>query len=195
MKHRGPVALFVAWALHDIEEAIAFPKTCERLADRSGIESVRMDARQSWVAVGLMGVLIAAACRRGARRGGDSRLYRFVVAGLEAHVAIHIVASVIQRGYTAGVATAIPVMLPGAGIARRELRRSGRPLQLRDYLGAAAILMPAVLLCHVLARVLPRRGLLNGGTQSGYAVGPSSDAGTRCHAPPIGRMNDRNARC
>ena len=64
---------------------MAFPVACERAANATGVEVLRMDHRQSWVAVGLMGVLVAAACRAGRGLGGRSRLYRAVVAGLEAH--------------------------------------------------------------------------------------------------------------
>ncbi|MBO1805673.1 HXXEE domain-containing protein [Leucobacter ruminantium] len=157
MNPRGPAHLFLAWAVHDVEEAIAFPGTCGSLADTTGIEALRLDQRQSWLAVGLMGVLAAFACRRGRTSEVRSRLYRATVAGLHAHVATHLLASLLQRSYTAGVATALPVMLPGAESARREIRDSGRPLRTRDYLAGAALLIPAALACQVLARVLIRR--------------------------------------
>ncbi|MBK0418253.1 HXXEE domain-containing protein [Leucobacter sp. CSA1] len=158
MRARGPAALLIAWALHDVEEAVMFPSTCERLAERTGLPWPRMDGRQSWVAVGLMGTLVAFACRRRHRTGGRSRLYRAVTAGLEGHVATHLLASAAQRSYTAGVATAFPVMLPGALVARHELRRAGIPLRTRDSLLGAAILIPAALACHALARLTPVRG-------------------------------------
>jgi hypothetical protein len=116
-----------------------------------------MDQRQSWLAIGLMGVLVAVGCRRGAVANGHSRLYRAMVAGLQAHVGTHLLASVLQRGYTAGVLTALPVMLPGAESARRELRDSGRPLRPKDYAAGAALLLPAVLVCQTLPRMLIRR--------------------------------------
>lgn len=155
MPRNGPSALLLAWALHDVEEAMAFPVACERAADATGVEQLRMDHRQSWVAVGLMGVLVAAACRAGATRGGGSRLYRAVVAGLGAHVVSHVGASVAQRGYTPGVVTALPVMLPGAALARRELAREGTPLRPADYVRGAALLVPAALVCHLVARLVP----------------------------------------
>lgn len=135
-----------------------FPATCERLAERTGLPRLRMDVRQSWIAVGLMGALVAFACRLGHRTAGRSRLYRAVTAGLEGHVATHLLASAVQRSYTAGVATALPVMLPGALLARHELRRAGIPLRTRDSLLGAAILIPAALACQVLARLVTGRG-------------------------------------
>ncbi|WP_311476614.1 HXXEE domain-containing protein [uncultured Gulosibacter sp.] len=157
MHIHGPAHLFIAWAVHDVEEALAFPSTCDVLANRTGINALRMDQRQSWLAVGLMAVLVALACHRGAVSNGQSRFYRAMVAGLQAHVGTHLLASVLQRRYTAGVATALPVMLPGAESARRELRYSGEPLRAKDYAAGAALLIPAALVCQFLAHMLFRR--------------------------------------
>lgn len=150
----GPATLFVSWALHDVEEAIMFPAACDELADRTGIERLRMTPPQSWAAVGAMGILIITACADGARRGGESRLYRATVAGLRAHVGTHLLTSLVQRGYTPGVLTALPVMLPGAQLARRKLRSTGAPLYARDYARGAAILLPAAFLSHAIARAI-----------------------------------------
>lgn len=156
MRTRGPALLFAAWALHDVEEALAFPATADRLAMRLNTPQLRLTPAQSWTAVGLMGVLVGSACAFGARTDGRSAFYRAVVAGLEAHVATHLAASAVQRGYTAGVATAVPVMLPGALAARRELARAGHRLTPRDTARGAAILLPAALACHGAARWICR---------------------------------------
>lgn len=158
MSWKGPTALFAAWIVHDIEEAFAFPASCDRLVDRTGIEQLRITPQQSWTAVGLMGILVAVAvaCGRGVRSTGKSAIYRAVVAGLEAHVVTHLGASAAQRGYTAGVATALPIMLPGALIARRELQRDGCELRFRDTVNGVAILLPAALVCQMVARLIRR---------------------------------------
>lgn len=153
----GPALLLTAWAVHDIEEALAFPSTCNALADCTGIDQLRMGKRESWTAVGLMGVVVAAASWRGARSDGRSGSYRAVVAGLEGHVYTHLAASAVHRGYTAGVATAVPVMLPGAVFARRELQRAGIPLRIRDYAVGASLLVPCAIISHVVARLAPPR--------------------------------------
>ncbi|HLR28914.1 MAG TPA: HXXEE domain-containing protein [Ruania sp.] len=153
----GPWLVFLAWAVHDIEEALTFPQECNRLAERTGLGWLRMNARQSWCAVGLMGVLVGAACLRGGRRGGQSRLYRLTVAGFEAHVATHVAASFLQRGYTPGVATALPVVWPAARLAKRDLARHGWPLEPGDYARGAAILPPAAVGSHALARTVGLR--------------------------------------
>lgn len=154
MSWKGPIALFAAWFIHDIEEAFAFPATCDRLVDRTGVEQLRITFHQSWIAVALMGALVAVACGRGVHTGGRSKMYRAVAAGLEAHVASHLIASIAQRGYTAGVASALPVMLPGALVARRELYRDGVSLQFRDTVNGVALFLPAALVCHVVARLV-----------------------------------------
>ncbi|GEM_PF-1998938 len=154
MTLRGPAQLFLAWAVHDVEEALTFPRECDSLAEATGIESLRLDARQSWLAVGLMAVLIGFTSYRGRKTAGRSRWYRATVAGLHAHVGTHLAASVLRRRYTAGVVTALTVMLPAAESARRELRRKGEPLRAADYAAGAALLLPAALTCHMLARLL-----------------------------------------
>lgn len=149
--------LFLAWALHDLEEAVTLPATSNYLADRTGIHALRMDSRQSWAAVGLMGVLVGFACIRGAQTAGSSRLYRAVVAGLGAHVGTHLGATVLARRYTAGVVTALPVMLPGVIVASRELSRGGMPLDARYEALGAVVLVPTAFVCHLIVRVAMKR--------------------------------------
>ena len=181
----GPIALFTAWVLHDIEEAIAFPATCDRLAETTGIEQLRMSTRQSWVAVGLMGVVVALACRAGVRSSGRSKWYRAVVAGLEGHVLTHVLASAMQRRYTAGVATAVPVMWPGSLLARRELRRSGAPLTAGDTVRGAVLLLPAAALCQQVARLVPSGRASREQRPRTSLLNPrAASAGTR-DAPPV----------
>lgn len=102
--------LWAAWVVHDVEEAVMFPRTCDVLADRTGIESLRMTPRQSWAAVGLMGLLISAvaimwpgarwACRDSVRNGVGMGLLDRVRGGavlLSAAVLCHVVARRIVR--------------------------------------------------------------------------------------------------
>ncbi|WP_150462953.1 HXXEE domain-containing protein [Nesterenkonia ebinurensis] len=156
-KRRGPILLFLSWVLHDVEEAATFPATCDYLADRTGFESLRMNSRQSWAAVGLMGTLVGFACVRGARTEGRSQLYRAVTAGLEGHVFTHLAASAVTRRYTAGVVSALPVMLPGTRAASQELSRDNRPLTTKDRALGSAVLIPAALACHLIVRTIMKR--------------------------------------
>lgn len=155
MKPHGPALLFAAWAVHDVEEALAFPSTCDALSKRTGFKSLRITARQSWIAVGIMGVVVGSACWRGHTTGGRSQIYRAVVAGLEGHVYTHLALSTSQRRYTAGVATALPIMLPAAVYARKELRQTRRPVQTRDYIRGALLLIPGTIISHIIARSMP----------------------------------------
>ncbi|TFD81982.1 HXXEE domain-containing protein [Cryobacterium fucosi] len=149
-------SLFAAWLVHDIEEALTFPATSGMLAERMGTQRLLVTPSQSKLAIALMGVLVGAACVRGARTHGKSRLYRSVAAGLEAHVATHIAASIAFRGYTAGLITAPLVMLPGARLARAEIRHSGSPLLPSDTMRGGALLFGAALASHLVSRFLLR---------------------------------------
>lgn len=153
---RGPGVLFAAWLIHDAEEAVAFPGTAAHLAEVTGIDALRMNTAQSVTAIGLMGGIVGLSCWRGARTGGRSRSYRAVLSGLEAHVGTHVLSSIVLWRYTAGVVTAIPIMWPGAVIARRELARRAIPLQgLETWTGPLSLAL-AALACQSAARVLVR---------------------------------------
>lgn len=152
-----PAMLFAGWLVHDLEEALTFPHTVDALRDRLGIDARSMSPRQSWTAVGLMGVFVGAACIRGGITSGKSGLYRRTVAGLELHVASHLVSSLALRGYSAGVVTALPVMYPAARCARQKLEADGVRLCARDYREGVALLLPAAVLCHGVADACERR--------------------------------------
>jgi hypothetical protein len=149
---RAALSLFGAWLVHDVEEVFTFPATSRLLAERVGTTKLLVTPAQSAVAIALMGALVATACHSGIRTNGDSKLFRAVSAGLEAHVATHILASVSQKRYTAGLVTAPLVMLPGARVVRAALRRRGQPLRFGDTAQGAALLMGAALLSHLVAR-------------------------------------------
>ncbi|WP_161499015.1 HXXEE domain-containing protein [Cryobacterium aureum] len=149
------MALFAAWLVHDLEEAFTFPATSRLLAARLGTGRVVVSPAQSVLAIALMGVLVGAACVRGARTQGKSRLYRAVLAGLEAHVVTHIATSISFKSYTAGLITAPLVMLPGARVARAQLRRGGSPLLLpSDTVRGGALLFAAAIVSHVVSRLV-----------------------------------------
>lgn len=150
---RGPLSLFAAWALHDAEEALTFPATADHLAGLSGIESLRMSTRQSLAAIGLVGAFVATAGIRGMQTRGDSSLYRYTVAGLEAHVLTHLLSTVLLRRYTAGVITAVPVMWPGAALARRELAELGHPLTGTSRIRGSALMGAVAVAAQLTVRI------------------------------------------
>lgn len=80
-------------------------------------------------------------------------MYRAVTAGLGAHVVSHLAASLVSRRYTPGVVTAVPVMLPGAIVAARELAADGRALTTEDLRRGAVYLLSTALAAHLLVRI------------------------------------------
>jgi hypothetical protein len=151
--------LFVTWLVHDLEEAVTFPATSRLLAMHVGTKRILVTPGQSVLAIALVGALVAGACIQGVRTNGESRLYRAVLAGLEAHVVSHVAASAVLGQYTAGVITAPLVMLPGARRARTALDRGGAPLLPSDTVRGSALMLGAALLAHLVARIaLPAGG-------------------------------------
>lgn len=148
------VALFAAWLVHDVEEVFTFPATSRLLAARLGTDRVVVSPAQSVLAIALMGVLVGAACVRGAHTQGKSRLYRAVLAGLEAHVVTHVATSISFKSYTAGLITAPLVMLPGARVARAQLRRGGSPLLPSDTVRGGALLFAVAIGSHFISRLV-----------------------------------------
>lgn len=151
---KGPAALFAAWALYDLEEAVAFPSSTAHLAELTGRDSLRMNTAQSVAAVGLMGGFLGIVCLRGAHTHGCSRLYRYAVAGLGAHVFTHLLSSLALRRYAAGVATAVSIMWPGAVYVRRELERGGIKLSSGEWYRGVATMAAAAMVCQTAVRIL-----------------------------------------
>lgn len=157
--------LLAAWAIHDAEEFATmgdwmkrarpglrkrFPRVPERVWDRLDVHPA-----QARVAIGAMGIVVAAAAARGARTGGHSRFYQAALVGFGLHAATHVAQSVAVRGYTPGVVTAPIVVAPFSLWAWRRLGRADVPRNGRTALTGAALLLPAALVgCHTLARRL-----------------------------------------
>lgn len=79
------------------------------------------------VAVGLVGVLVAAASWSGVRSGGRSRFFQTLLAGFGWHGVVHVASSVLHRGYTPGVVTALLVVIPYSWWAWRRLATAEVP--------------------------------------------------------------------
>ncbi|UZX04841.1 HXXEE domain-containing protein [Arthrobacter sp. CDRTa11] len=160
--------LFVAWAIHDLEEMATMPATSEVLATQlertqwapavALANHVRTSTKESALAILLMGTLVAGAAVHGAATNGRSPFFQYVLAGLHGHVYTHIAASFRLRGYSTGVVTAIAVMLPYSLHARRVLRANGSLIEgPYPYVLGGVLLLPATFACHTLARVLSGR--------------------------------------
>lgn len=168
-QRRLAAGLFIAWAVHDLEEVLTMPATSKLLASRLGHASwpplralsrhVRTDTAESALAITLMGTLVLAATVRGATTGGRSRFFQYVLAGLHGHVYTHVALSLRLRRYTTGVVTAVAVVAPYTLWARQVLRTTGALIEgPRPYVLGGALLLPVTFAYHGLARHLLQRG-------------------------------------
>lgn len=156
--------LLLAWIIHDAEELATMPgwsqQAPEQLARTAPFvpaavrRQLPMSTSEAATAVGLMGVVMAAASVAGARSGGGSRFFQIALTGFGLHAGTHVAQSVVLRQYTPGLVTTPVVVVPFSLWAWRELRRHNVPVQPRDRRLEAA-LAAAVPLCHLIAR-LPR---------------------------------------
>ena len=145
--------LLAAWAVHDLEELVTAPGWVERAGPRLRRrlpwvpervwDRVATDRGHTALAIGLVGLLIAAAAADGARTGGRSRLYQLVLAGFGAHAVPHVASAVITGGYPPGLLTTPTVVAPYAWWARRTLRAAGVPAA--ELPAAALALIPLVI--------------------------------------------------
>jgi hypothetical protein len=159
------LGLFAAWALHDAEEVAfgprwirenvpalrsRFPRVPERVWQ--AMESV--DEREFAVAVGVMGLVVAAASAEGLRTGGRSAFFQGALDGFGLHGLVHLAQAAAARGYTPGSATSPVIVIPFALWARGRLRRAGirTPVTVRRTLGGLAVAGAATVVSHAVAR-------------------------------------------
>ncbi|WP_433291711.1 HXXEE domain-containing protein [Actinoplanes sp. CA-030573] len=147
--------LLAAWLIHDTEELLTMPGWVDRARPRLRRrlpwvpdrvwDGMRVTPAQTAIAIGAMGVLVAAASARGARSGGRSPFYQAALVGFGVHGAGHVAQSVLTGGYTPGVVTAPVVAGPFALWAAGRLRKAGVPVQL-ERPGRGLLLMAAAIL-------------------------------------------------
>ncbi|MFL1426511.1 MULTISPECIES: HXXEE domain-containing protein [unclassified Nocardiopsis] len=158
--------LLAAWVVHDLEELAAIPGWSRRARPRLRRELPwvpervwdRLDVSPAHnaTAIGLMGLVVAAAAADGARTGGRSGFYQTVLLGFGLHAVTHVAQSAATRGYTPGVVTAPLVVAPFSLWAWSRLRAAGVPAAPGG--GAAAVAAFPVTLgaVHGLAALLTR---------------------------------------
>ncbi|MEV0587868.1 HXXEE domain-containing protein [Nonomuraea sp. NPDC050310] len=131
--------LLGAWMVHDAEELATMAGWLERhhpeLAER--YPWLNLSQERVNTAIGLMGVVVAAAAADGARTGGRSAFFQAAVAGFGLHGLTHLAQAAVARGYTPGVVTAPLVVLPYSAWAWRRLKRDGLLRPGRPAAGAA----------------------------------------------------------
>lgn len=150
----GPRVLYWSWLVHDMEEVWGMRPTLERLRARGYTWLPQLSDRDVAVAITMMGGVFGLAATAGERTQGRSWFYRLVAAGYEAHAFTHIASSLITRQYTAGVATAIPVILPAGQLIRKELRTTGHPLTWKNTARGLSLFVPTALVVHGTVRLV-----------------------------------------
>ncbi len=161
--------LLLAWAVHDLEEVLAFgpwqrsavPRLRARFPRLPGLvwRQAESESTQDFaLAVAIVGVLMAAASAAGQASGGRSRYFQLMLAGFGLHTVSHAASAVAARGYTPGVVTAPLVAAPFAAWARRQLKAAGlwEELSARDIVPGTALALAVFAGSHGLARPINR---------------------------------------
>jgi Protein of unknown function with HXXEE motif len=166
-----PHGLLLAWAVHDLEEVLAFGPWKRGAVPRLRARFPRVplvwrqlesESTQDYaLAVATVGVLMATASAAGQASGGRSRYFQLMLAGFGLHTISHVASAVAARGYTPGVVTAPLVAAPFAAWARRQLKAAGvwEKLSARDIVPGTALALAVFTGSHALARVLSRSSL------------------------------------
>lgn len=126
MNRSLPTGLFLAWAVHDSEEWIT---GADWAATRLGL---RMSKRHVRTAIGVMAAMVAAVSALGAATRGRSPAYRIATSVFGIHGVVHLLISVVVRGYSPGVITTPITVLPYSVVASRAANRAYGPLSNHD---------------------------------------------------------------
>ncbi|MFD7510212.1 HXXEE domain-containing protein [Streptomyces sp. NPDC059853] len=165
------LGLLGAWIVHDIEELVMVPRWTrekvpglrERFPEVPEAVWRRLaaagDGRTFALAVGGVGLVVAAAAADGRRTGGRSGFYQSALIGFGLHGGVHLAQAAAVRGYTPGSATAPLVVIPFTVWARRRLRRAGvlRPARARDAAWGLALAGAVTAGAHAVAGRLAAR--------------------------------------
>ncbi|QFZ22671.1 HXXEE domain-containing protein [Saccharothrix syringae] len=141
--------LLAAWVVHDLEELVTTARWTRRQP-----RVPTTTAPHAATAIGLVGVVVAAAAADGARTGGRSPFFQAVLTGFGLHSVTHVLGSAVFRGYTPGVVTAPVVVAPFSVWAIRQLRRAG----IRVHPSPRALIWFPVTVgaAHAIARLVTR---------------------------------------
>lgn len=157
--------LLAAWAVHDLEEVATMARWSRtrvpvlrerhpRVPDRIWQRFASVDSREFATAVGVMGLVVAAAAADGHRTGGRSAFYQSALNGFGLHGLVHLAQCAATRGYTPGVVTSPLIVVPFTLWARGRLRRAGvlRPTRARDLVQGLGLAAAATAGSHAVAR-------------------------------------------
>ncbi|MGW0754021.1 HXXEE domain-containing protein [Streptomyces sp. NPDC002587] len=169
---RGAVTfgLLAAWTVHDLEEMATVARWSRtrvpvlrerhpRVPERVWRALGSVDGREFATAVGVMGIVVAAAAADGYRSNGRSAFYQASLNGFGLHGLVHVAQAAATRGYTPGVVTSPLLVVPFTLWARGRLRRAGvlRPTRAGDVVRGLALAGAATAVSHGVARRIRRR--------------------------------------
>lgn len=164
LPHSVTWGLLGAWALHDLEELVMIPGWSRRARPRleralpwvpSRVwDTLDVSPKHNATAIGLVGLIIAAAAADGARTNGRSGFYQTTLIGFGLHSLTHVAQAVATRGYTPGVVTAPLVVAPFSLWAWCRLRRTGVPIAPGGNASALLALPVTLAAVHGLAHVI-----------------------------------------
>lgn len=159
--------LLLAWAVHDLEEVLAFepwtrtalPRLRERFPRVPDLVWQRLestDAQDFALAVAIVGVFMATASAAGQASGGRSKYFQLMLAGFGLHTFSHVATAVGARGYTPGAVTAPLVAAPFAVWATRRLKAAGiwEKFSTSDIVPGTALALAVFVGSHAVARAL-----------------------------------------
>ncbi|MEU7730158.1 HXXEE domain-containing protein [Streptomyces sp. NPDC040724] len=163
------LGLLAAWTVHDLEEMATVARWTRtrvpvlrerhpRVPDRVWRSMEAVDGPEFATAVGVMGLIVAAASADGHRTGGRSAFYQASLNGFGLHGLVHLAQAAATRGYTPGVVTSPLLVIPFTLWARGRLRRDGvlRPTRARDVVQGLALAGAATAASHAVARRIRR---------------------------------------
>jgi Protein of unknown function with HXXEE motif len=110
--------LLGAWLVHDAEEWTTMPGWSQRAASRHPglprplIAMFRVSRLEATIAIGTVGLIIAAASGAGLATGGRSAFFQLALLAFGLHAVVHVLQSALARAYTPGIITAIIVVAP-----------------------------------------------------------------------------------
>lgn len=123
----------------------------ERLYPWIRWDLLQVSQRHVTIAIGLMGLIMTAACAHGPR----SRFFQTALAGFGLHGVVHLLQGLLTRGYTPGLLTAPTVVLPYSIWAWRRLKADGVPLSgAQSGLSGVLLFLAAVGGVHGVAKLL-----------------------------------------
>jgi hypothetical protein len=124
----------LSWLVHDIEELVAIEGWSDRWRDAPGcrlqrrlVERMASTRRRFTVAVALVGCVVVGATVAGVLDpdGIGILVYATVLGGYFLHGFVHVGGSLVFRGYTPGLLTAVSLVIPVPISLYRELLGAG----------------------------------------------------------------------